>query len=76
MPAVLLSGFISTVENMPSWLQALTWFDPLRHFIIIVKGVFLKDMGAAAVASHTWPLLIIAALTLTITDFVFRRRLG
>ncbi len=74
MPAVLLSGFVSPVENMPGWLQALTWFDPLRHFIIIVKGVFLKDMGTAAVASHTWPLLVIAALTLTVAHVVFRRR--
>lgn len=76
MPAVLLSGFISPVENMPNWLQALTWLDPLRHFIVIVKGVFLKDMGAAAVASHTWPLLVIAAVTLLVTDVVFRRRIG
>ncbi len=76
MPAVLLSGFISPVENMPSWLQAVTWFDPLRHFIIIVKGVFLKDMSAAAVASNAWPLLVIGVLTLASANFVFRRRLG
>ncbi len=76
MPAVLLSGFVAPVENMPNWLQALTWFDPLRHFIVIVKGVFLKDMGAAAVVSNAWPLLVIALLTLGITDIVFRKRLG
>lgn len=76
MPAVLLSGFVAPIENMPQWLQAITWFDPLRHFIIIVKGVFLKDMGAAAVASHAWPLLVIGIVTLTMTDFAFRRRLG
>jgi len=76
MPAVLLSGFISPVENMPKWLQAVTWFDPLRPFIVIVKGVFLKDMHAGAVASNVWPLIVIGVLTLTTTDFVFRRRLG
>lgn len=76
MPAVLLSGFISPVENMPEWLQALTWFNPLRHFIVIVKGVFLKDMSTLAVASNAWPLLVIGALTLVSANFVFRRRLG
>jgi len=76
MPAVLLSGFVSPVENMPGWLQIVTWFDPLRHFIVIVKGVYLKDMGAWAVASNAWPLLVIAVLTLGVTDVVFRQRLG
>ncbi|MBA3882943.1 MAG: ABC transporter permease [Chthoniobacterales bacterium] len=76
MPAVLLSGFISPVENMPGWLRAVTWFDPLRHFIIIVKGVFLKDMSTAAVASNAWPLLVIGVVTLAGANFVFRRRLG
>src|SRR5207237_2481195 len=48
MPAVLLSGFPSPVENMPTWLQYLDWFNPLRHFIVIVKGVFLRDLSVAA----------------------------
>ncbi len=76
MPAILISGFVSPVENMPKWLQAISWMNPLRHFIIIVKGVFLKDMGAAAVASHTYPLLVIAAVTLAVSNIVFRRRIG
>ena len=44
MPAVLLSGFPSPVENMPQWLQYLDWLNPLRHFIVIVKGVLLKGL--------------------------------
>ena len=46
-PAVLLSGFVTPVENMPDWLQPLTLIDPMRYFVVIARGVFLKDMPAA-----------------------------
>ena len=49
VPAMLLSGFASPIENMPDWLQMLTLANPMRYFIVIVKGVFLKDMPAAMV---------------------------
>ena len=76
MPAVLLSGFPSPVENMPYWLQCLDWFNPLRHFIVIVKGIFLKNIGLAVLFHFLWPLFVIAALTLTTANWMFRRRLG
>lgn len=76
MPAILLSGFISPVENMPGWLQAITWANPLRHFIVIVKGIFLKDMGLQAVLANVWPLVVIGIVTLTAANVTFRRRLG
>lgn len=76
MPAVLLSGFPSPVENMPYWLQCLDWFNPLRHFIVIVKGIFLKDIDLAILFHFLWPLFVIAALTLTTANWMFRRRLG
>ncbi|HYG33672.1 MAG TPA: ABC transporter permease [Clostridia bacterium] len=76
MPAVLLSGFPSPVENMPQWLQVLDWFNPLRHFIVIVKGVFLKDIGVIALWHTLWPLLVIAVITLAAADWMFRRRIG
>ncbi len=75
MPAVLLSGFPSPVENMPLWLQYLDWFNPLRHFIVIVKGIFLKNVGLDVLFPSLWPLLVIAALTLSAADYMFRRRL-
>jgi len=76
VPAVLLSGFPSPVENMPLWLQYIDWFNPLRHFIVIVKGVFLKSIGVDLLFSVLWPLLVIAAITLTAAGWMFRRRLG
>jgi ABC-2 type transport system permease protein len=76
MPAVLLSGFPAPVENMPQWLQYLDWFNPLQHFIVIVKGVFLKDAPAGVLLQSLWPLLVIAVLTLSAANWMFRRRVG
>lgn len=76
MPAVLLSGYASPIDNMPSWLQYLDWINPMRHFIVIVKGLFLKDIGPAALLPSLYPLLIIAIATLSAANWLFRKRLA
>src|SRR5262249_15387388 len=76
MPGVLLSGFPSRVENMRPWLQYVDGFNPLRHFIVIVKGVFLKDVGIQELIHPLLPLLVIACITLGAANWMFRKRLG
>lgn len=75
VPAITLSGYAAPVENMPLWLQRLTWFNPLQHSLITVKGLFLKNLGLAELWPHTWPLLIIGMSTLTLASWFFKRRL-
>lgn len=74
-PAVLLSGYATPVENMPPWLQKVALADPLYYYIIIAKGVFLKDMPASIVFDNIWPMAVIACFTLTGAGWFFRRRL-
>jgi ABC-2 type transport system permease protein len=74
MPAILLSGFPSPVENMPQWLQFIDWFNPLRHFIVIVKGTFIKDVALSGLWHNLYPLPIIAVLTLAAANWIIRRR--
>jgi ABC-2 type transport system permease protein len=74
MPATMLSGFSSPVENMPHWLQILTWPNPVRHFLEIVKGVFLKDASVERVLSLMLPLVVIGFITLTVSSILFRRK--
>lgn len=74
-PAILLSGFATPIENMPAWLQDFTQINPLRHFLVIVRGVFLKGMPAADVAANTVPLLLIAVFTLAVAGWLFRKRM-
>ncbi|MCA1492186.1 ABC transporter permease [Ensifer sp. NBAIM29] len=75
VPAMLLSGFATPIENMPGWLQPVTFINPLRYFLVIVKGVFLKDLPLAEVARQTAPLCLIALVTLSAAAWLFRRRL-
>lgn len=74
-PAVLLSGFATPIENMPLWLQYFTYINPLRYFLEISRGSFLKDLPAIDVFNNTWPMAIIAIFTLTGAAFFFRRRI-
>src|SRR5262245_29029973 len=74
-PAILLSGFATPIENMPAWLQPLTMVNPLRHFLVVVKGVFLKGLPASEILRNTIPLIVIALVTLTAAAWLFRRRI-
>ncbi|XTZ37150.1 ABC transporter permease [Salmonella enterica] len=76
MPAILLSGYVSPVENMPLWLQNFTWVNPIRHFTDITKQIYLKDAGFAIVWHSLWPLLVIAATTGSAAYAMFRRNIA
>jgi len=74
-PVMLLSGFSSPIENMPGWLQVITLANPARWFLQISLGSFLKDMPAAVVFGLTWPMLLIAVVTLGTASWLFRARM-
>jgi len=64
-PMIYLSGFIFPIENMPAVIQPVTYLIPLRYYLIIVRGIFLKGIGlrllwpqAAALAA--WGLVVLA----------------
>ncbi len=69
-PAVLLSGFIFPIANMPPIIQALTYLDPLRYFLVIIRGVFLKGIGVDIL----WPQMAGLAILGTATLWLATRR--
>lgn len=75
-PAVILSGFATPIENMPPWLQVVTYAIPLRYYLVIAKGIFLKAIPFEVVWSETWPMMVIAAFTLTGAAWFFKHRLA
>lgn len=75
MPAVLLSGFISPIRDMPVFLQYVTLLNPIRFFIEITRGIFFKNMGVGDVFLNLIPLIIIATLTLSLAGWTFKRNL-
>ncbi len=50
-PAVLLSGFLFPIANMPQVIQWLTYVNPLRYMLVIIRGIFLKGIGVEIL----WP---------------------
>lgn len=64
MPTMLLSGFMFPIASMPRLFQWLTLVNPLRHFLVIVRGVFLKGVTFADVAPQMGALALFAVLVL------------
>ena len=67
MPMIYLSGFVFPIENMPAIIQPFTYLIPLRYFLVIVRGIFLKGIGlellwpqAAALAAWGTVVLLLA----------------
>ncbi|MEO7200797.1 MAG: ABC transporter permease [Dokdonella sp.] len=75
VPAVLMSGFATPVENMPLLLQWMAQGIPLTHFLVIVEGSFLKAMPPAVVLANIWPLAVIALISLATATALVRSRL-
>jgi len=75
VPAVLVSGFATPVENMPKVLQWISEAIPLKHYLIIVQGSFLKALPFSDVFMNAWPLALIAAVTLSASTRFVRSRL-
>jgi len=72
LPMVFLSGFIFPIENMPDAIQPVTYLIPLRYFLVILRGIFLKGVGLEALwpdalALLAWGLAILTLATLRST---------
>ncbi len=75
MPAVLLSGFMFPIENMPAFFQYLTYANPLRYFLVIIRGLFLKGNGLSILWPQMAALLVLGAAVITLSSLRFRKRL-
>ena len=75
VPAVILSGFATPIENMPHAVQSLTYLNPMRYILVIVRSVFLQGAGAGDLAGQYWPMALIAASTLALAGWLFRHRM-
>jgi len=69
IPMVFLSGFVFPIENMPEIIQPVTYLIPLRYFLVILRGIFLKGVGLEvlwpdALALLAWGVTIVVLATL------------
>ncbi|OGU36192.1 MAG: ABC transporter [Ignavibacteria bacterium GWB2_35_6b] len=75
MPMVYLSGFAFPIENMPKFIQYITYLIPLRYFMTIIRGIILKGIGFAELWPNLLALFVIGAGILFLSAMRFRKRL-
>jgi len=76
MPAMLLSGFMFPVSSMPRVFRWVTCLNPLRHYLEIVRGVFLKGAGLEVLWPQHLALLALGVALLTLAASRFQKREG
>ncbi|HFE39551.1 MAG TPA: ABC-2 transporter permease [Gammaproteobacteria bacterium] len=75
VPGVILSGFSTPIANMPEPVQWLTYLDPLRYFLVVVRGVMLEGDGYELLLHQYWPMAIIGVVALAVAASLFRWRM-
>jgi ABC-2 type transport system permease protein len=58
LPAFMLSGFVYPIANMPKVVQVITLLNPLRYYLVIIRGVYLKGLGFSVL----WPQMLALAI--------------
>ena len=74
MPFILLSGFIYPIANMPVWIQLITYLNPLRYFLVILRGVFLKGIGSDILWPQYAGLAVLGVFALALAALRFHKR--
>lgn len=75
IPAILLSGFMFPIENMPHIIQYGTFINPLRYFLVIIRGIFLKGNGIGILWPQMTALLALGIVVMTLSSLRFKKRI-
>jgi ABC-2 type transport system permease protein len=75
VPAVILSGFATPIANMPLAIRLITYVDPLRYFLVILRKLFLEGAPAASLLHQFWPMALIGVVSLAFAGWLFRHRM-
>jgi ABC-2 type transport system permease protein len=75
-PAVLLSGFMFPIANMPPVVQWVTYLNPLRYFLVIVRGIFLKGVGVVVLWPQMAALAVLGVGVLGLATWRFRKTMA
>jgi ABC-2 type transport system permease protein len=76
LPAVMLSGFIFEIKNMPIALQFIAHMVPAKYFLLVIRGIMLKGSGIDALWPQAGALVIITVLLLVVASRKFQIKIG
>jgi ABC-2 type transport system permease protein len=74
-PAIMFSGLMFPIENMPSYVQWLSWIDPLTHYLGLLRNIMLKGGDSYYVATRVGILLLLAVVSIYVSFKRFRTTL-
>jgi ABC-2 type transport system permease protein len=76
MPMIYLSGFVFPIENMPAAIQPITYLIPLRYYLVIVRGIFLKGVGLETFWKEALELFVFGVAILSLAAARARKRVA
>lgn len=74
LPTLMLSGFIFPIASMPAFLRGITYVVPARYFLVALRGIVLKGVGADVIWQQLAALTMYAAIVLTLASARLRRQ--
>ncbi len=75
LPSFLLSGFMYSIDNMPTPIQIITHLIPARYFVALLKGIYLKGVGLETLGLEAVLLAVFAIVMVALANFKFRKKL-
>jgi ABC-2 type transport system permease protein len=76
LPALLLSGFLYAIANMPTALQAFTYIIPARYYITVTRGIFLKGVGVNVLWGQALAMSLFAVIGISLATLAFRKEIA
>lgn len=76
MPTFLLSGFAYPIANMPEVIQYFTLINPMRYYLIIIRGIFLKGVGIDILWTNFLVLLLFGIFVITMSTLRFQKKIA
>ncbi|MHB9155729.1 MAG: ABC transporter permease [Endomicrobiales bacterium] len=76
LPNMLLSGFIFPIKNMPEFFQWLTYLIPLRYYMVIIRGIFLKGLTFTELYPQVAALALFSVAVFTLAIIRFKKKLS
>jgi len=75
LPFFMLSGFVFPIRNMPVFVQWITYLNPMRYFLVIIRGIFLKGVGIDVLWPQYLAMVGLGVVVFTLATLRFKKRL-